>query len=113
MWVWGTWAGAGPQSCRADNRGARRWRGSCCRTGRWLLDEPFAALDPGLRTEMVRLLTALWQERGLTYVMATHDLRDAERSCDRIWLLQEGRVVLDRPVEGLRDDPPDALRDWF
>jgi thiamine transport system ATP-binding protein len=78
-----------------------------------LLDEPFAALDPGLRTEMVRLLTELWAARGLTYVMATHDLRDAERSCDRIWLLQEGRVVLDRPVEGLRDDPPEALRDWF
>jgi len=78
-----------------------------------LLDEPFAALDPGLRTEMVRLLTALWHERALTYVMATHDLRDAERSCDRIWLLQEGRVVLDRPVEGLRDDPPAALRDWL
>jgi thiamine transport system ATP-binding protein len=78
-----------------------------------LLDETFAALDPGLRTEMVRLLTELWAARGLTYVMATHDLRDAERSCDRIWLLQEGRVVLDRPVEGLRDDPPEALRDWF
>jgi thiamine transport system ATP-binding protein len=78
-----------------------------------LLDEPLAALDPGLRTEMLRLLTSLWEARGLTYVMATHDLRDAERLCDRVWLLEEGRVVLDRPVAGLRDDAPEVLRDWF
>jgi thiamine transport system ATP-binding protein len=45
--------------------------------------------------------------------MATHDLRDAERLCDRVWLLEEGRVVLDRPVAGLRDDAPEVLRDWF
>jgi thiamine transport system ATP-binding protein len=78
-----------------------------------LLDEPLAALDPGLRTEMLRLLNDLWEARGLTYVMATHDLRDAERLCDRVWLLEEGRVVLDRPVAGLRDDAPKELRDWF
>jgi thiamine transport system ATP-binding protein len=78
-----------------------------------LLDEPLAALDPGLRTEMLRLLTDLWEARGLTYVVATHDLRDAERLCDRVWLLEEGRVVLDRPVAGLRDDAPKELRDWF
>jgi thiamine transport system ATP-binding protein len=78
-----------------------------------LLDEPFAALDPALRTEMLGLLEALWRERGMTFVMATHDLRDAERLCDRVWLLEAGRVILDRPVAGLRDDAPDALRDWF
>lgn len=78
-----------------------------------LLDEPLAALDPGLRTEMLRLLRTLWETRRLTYVMATHDLRDAERLCNRIWLLEEGRVVLDRPVAGLRADAPEALRDWL
>lgn len=78
-----------------------------------LLDEPFSALDPALRTEMLRLLEALWRERGMTFLMATHDLRDAERLCDRIWLLEEGRVVLDRPVAGLREDAPAPLRDWL
>lgn len=78
-----------------------------------LLDEPFSALDPVLRTEMLRLLEALWRERGMTFLMATHDLRDAERLCDRIWLLEEGRVVLDRPVAGLREDAPAPLRGWL
>jgi thiamine transport system ATP-binding protein len=62
---------------------------------------------------MLRLLRSLWEARGLTYVMATHDLRDAERLCDRVWLLEEGRVVLDRPVAGLREDAPEVLRDWL
>jgi len=78
-----------------------------------LLDEPFAALDPGLRREMADLLTDLWRERGLTYLMATHDLRDAERVCDRIWLMAGGEVILDAPLDGLRDNPPEALRDWL
>ena len=78
-----------------------------------LLDEPFAALDPGLRREMAELLTDLWRERGLTYLMATHDLRDAERVCDRIWLMQDGDIVLDAPLAGLRDAPPSALHDWL
>jgi thiamine transport system ATP-binding protein len=78
-----------------------------------LLDEPFAALDPALRTGMLGLLEDLWRDRGMTFVMATHDLRDAERLCDRVWLLEAGRVILDRPVAGLRDEAPEALRDWF
>ncbi|MDG4647095.1 ATP-binding cassette domain-containing protein [Roseibacterium sp. SDUM158017] len=78
-----------------------------------LLDEPFSALDPALRTGMLGLLQDLWREHGMTFLMATHDLRDAERLCDRLWLLDEGKVVLDRAVEGVRDDAPDVLRDWF
>lgn len=78
-----------------------------------LLDEPFAALDPRLRREMTDLLAELAEERGLTCLVATHDLRDAERLCDRVWLLEEGAAILDVPVAGLRTDPPDALRDWL
>ncbi|MCU4651662.1 ATP-binding cassette domain-containing protein [Roseibacterium sp. SDUM158016] len=78
-----------------------------------LLDEPFAALDPALRNDMAGLLEALCREHGLTLFLATHDLRDAERLCDRVWLLQEGCVVLDRPVAGLREAVPEALSDWM
>ncbi len=38
-----------------------------------LLDEPFGALDPGIRTDMHTLITRLWREFGLTIVMVTHD----------------------------------------
>ena len=41
-----------------------------------LLDEPFGALDPGIRTEMHHLIRALWQQYELTIVMVTHDLKE-------------------------------------
>lgn len=42
-----------------------------------LLDEPFSALDPGLRAEMGMLVHRLWRERTLTVFMVTHDVREA------------------------------------
>lgn len=78
-----------------------------------LLDEPFAALDPGLRSGMLDLLDDLSGERGLTLLLSTHDLRDAERLCERVWVLQDGAVALDRPTDGLRADPPDLLKPWL
>lgn len=78
-----------------------------------LLDEPFAALDPGLRAEVLELVDAKARARGLTIIMASHDLRDAERLCDRLWLLEAGQIVLDVPMAGLRTDPPPALAAWL
>src|ERR1700749_742608 len=42
-----------------------------------LLDEPFGALDPGVRVDMHELITELWREHGLTLPMGTRDLRGA------------------------------------
>jgi thiamine transport system ATP-binding protein len=78
-----------------------------------LLDEPFAALDPGLKTDMLALVRDLCAARRLTLIMACHDLRDAERLCDRLWLLEEGQKVLDAPMPGLRDNPPACLLPWL
>lgn len=78
-----------------------------------LLDEPFAALDPGLKTEMLALVRELCADRGLTLIMACHDLRDAERLCERLWLLEDGAKVLDVTMAGLREESPPALRAWM
>jgi NitT/TauT family transport system ATP-binding protein len=42
-----------------------------------LLDEPFGALDPGIRAEMHGLLDEIWEEHRMTIVMVTHDIREA------------------------------------
>jgi thiamine transport system ATP-binding protein len=94
-----------------DRRPATLSGGQQARVG--LLDEPFAALDPGLRAEMLALLKSLSERRGLTLIMACHDLRDAERLCDRLWMLEEGKLVLDAPMAGLRDAPPCGLMPWL
>ncbi|MBL4628937.1 MAG: ATP-binding cassette domain-containing protein [Roseicyclus sp.] len=78
-----------------------------------LLDEPFTALDPGLRREMLGLVRAFCEETGQTLIMATHDLRDAERLCDHVVLLEEGSVVLDAPLEAAIAGQSPALLPWL
>jgi len=78
-----------------------------------LLDEPFAALDPGLKREMAVLLDALCEKAGLTLVMVTHDLRDAEMLCEDVIVLESGEIALNRPLVGIRENTPAALRPWL
>ncbi|ADU67425.1 ABC transporter ATP-binding protein [Pantoea sp. At-9b] len=59
-----------------------------------LLDEPFGALDPGIRSEMHQLITQLWQQHGLTIFMITHDLKEGFSLASRL-------LVFDK----LRHDP--------
>lgn len=78
-----------------------------------LLDEPFSALDPGLRREMLGLVRTLCDETGQTLIMATHDLRDAERLCDRVLLLDDGKVALDAPLSDAIANNAPALQPWL
>lgn len=62
-----------------------------------LLDEPSTGLDPGARSDLWEYLARLRNEHGVTVVLTTHLLDEAERA-DRIAILNEGRLVaLDRP----------------
>lgn len=58
-----------------------------------LLDEPFAALDEGLRSGLREELLRLRRELGLTIVFVTHDLREAHLLADRIAVLDEGSIL--------------------
>ena len=59
-----------------------------------LLDEPFAAVGPGLRREMLDLVRALQARLGLTVVMVTHDPGDARHAGGSTAFVHAGRVVL-------------------
>ena len=58
-----------------------------------LLDEPFSALDAGIRLEMVRLLKEVRHEFAIPVVMITHDLHEARALADRVFVYAEGKVV--------------------
>ncbi len=60
-----------------------------------LLDEPFAALDPALRTRMRSELSALQQRLDVPMLMITHDPADVEIFGDHVFELRDGRVVAD------------------
>jgi NitT/TauT family transport system ATP-binding protein len=56
-----------------------------------LLDEPFGALDPGIRADMHALITRLWREHGLTIIMVTHDIKEAFSLGTRVLTLDKRR----------------------
>lgn len=57
-----------------------------------LLDEPFGALDPGIRTDMHALITKLWNDYALTVIMVTHDIKEAFKLGTRVLTLDKRRV---------------------
>jgi NitT/TauT family transport system ATP-binding protein len=56
-----------------------------------LLDEPFGALDPGVRLDMHALITELWQAHKLTILMVTHDIKEAFALGERVLALDKTR----------------------
>lgn len=57
-----------------------------------LLDEPFGALDPGIRHDMHRLVTTLWREHKLTVLMITHDLKEGFALGTRLFVFDKVRA---------------------
>jgi thiamine transport system ATP-binding protein len=66
-----------------------------------LLDEPFAALGPALRQDMLALVRELHRETGVTVVMVTHAPEDARAIADLTAFLDAGRIVAVRPTPDL------------
>ena len=58
-----------------------------------LLDEPTSALDASVQAETLNLLSRLRAERGLTFLMVSHDLAVIDHMCDRILVMQNGQAV--------------------
>jgi ABC-type Fe3+/spermidine/putrescine transport system ATPase subunit len=57
-----------------------------------LLDEPLAALDPGLRKQMRAELKAMQRETGITFLFVTHDQEEALSLSDRLAVMNKGRI---------------------
>ncbi|NDL61310.1 thiamine ABC transporter ATP-binding protein ThiQ [Acerihabitans arboris] len=60
-----------------------------------LLDEPFSALDPALRNDMLQRVEDVCNQRGLTLLMVSHNLDDALRIAPRTLLIVDGRIYYD------------------
>ncbi|MFD2642603.1 ABC transporter ATP-binding protein [Pseudomonas japonica] len=90
-----------------------------------LLDEPFGALDPGIRKDMHALLLELWRDTGVTVFMVTHDLSEGFSLGTRLLVFDKvrhdphaptafgSRVTYDLPLNGkrltARAEPPALL----
>lgn len=87
-----------------------------------LLDEPFGALDPGIRADMHQLILQLWREHQLTVFMVTHDLSEGFYLGTRLWVFDKLRrdnqapnaygasITYDLPVTRRKHEMPAELQ---
>ena len=74
-----------------------------------MLDEPFAALGPALRHEMLDLVARIRQEQDSTLLLVTHNPEDALRIAEHTVLVADGVAMAPRPTAELLNNPPPSL----
>src|SRR5213075_475914 len=67
-----------------------------------LLDEPASGLDPRARIEMMAILQEL-QKMGKTIIISSHILSELETLCNRVAIIEKGKLIYSGPVQGVRD----------
>jgi ABC-2 type transport system ATP-binding protein len=67
-----------------------------------LLDEPASGLDPRARIEMMAILQEL-QRMGKTIIISSHILSELETLCNRVAIIERGKLIYAGPVQGVRD----------
>ena len=67
-----------------------------------LLDEPASGLDPRARIEMMAVLQEL-QRLGKTIIISSHILSELETLCNRVAIIEKGKLIYTGPVQGVRD----------
>lgn len=78
-----------------------------------LLDEPFAALGPAMRAEMLDLVSELVAETQATLLMVSHDPEDARRIADQVILVADQIAHPPEATQVLFENPPEAMRNWM
>jgi len=67
------------------------------------LDEPTIGLDVVARESVRQFILRINRQRGTTVLLTTHDLSDVERLCERVMIIDRGRLLYDGELEALRD----------
>jgi ABC-2 type transport system ATP-binding protein len=74
------------------------------------LDEPTVGLDIVAKKQIRDFIRDIREERGVTVILTTHDMKDIETICERIILINEGKIMLDMSVDDVRNKLGDSTR---
>ena len=76
-----------------------------------LLDEPASGLDPRARIEMMAILQEL-QRLGKTIIISSHILSELQSLCNRVAIIEKGKLIYAGPVQGVRDQMSEGPVYW-
>ena len=76
-----------------------------------LLDEPASGLDPRARIEMMAVLQEL-QRMGKTIIISSHILSELQTLCNRVAIIERGKLIYSGPVQGVRDQMAQGRSVW-
>jgi len=76
-----------------------------------LLDEPASGLDPRARIEMMAILQEL-QRMGKTIIISSHILSELQTLCNRVAIIEKGKLIYSGPVQGVRDQVSQGRVIW-
>src|SRR5881398_2967538 len=76
-----------------------------------LLDEPASGLDPRARIEMMAILQEL-QKMGKTIIISSHILSELQTLCNRVAIIEKGKLIYSGPVQGVRDQMSQGRVVW-
>lgn len=79
----------------------------------WLLDEPFSALGPSLKREMLELVKEIATESASTVLMITHDPSDARALAKHCILVADGKATGPFETKAFLENPPPALSNYL
>ena len=75
-----------------------------------VLDEPVASLDPLARRRFLQELIAMVSDGDRTILFSTHILSDLERIANRVWILKDGELLIDQPLDNLKESSVTTAR---
>ena len=66
------------------------------------LDEPTIGLDVVVKKQIREMIRDINKQKGVTVILTTHDMKDIEEICERIIMIDKGKIIVDRPTEEVK-----------
>ena len=78
------------------------WLTICCKPELMILDEPVDGLDPVMRRQIWTILMSEVEDKKMTVLVSSHNLRELEDVCDHVGIMNKGQVIIERSLSELQ-----------